>query len=149
MPGNLVSVMYTLYRCVRDQTFRLCEECDKVFHKAALKRPHIRLPVCMPCLPSLRAGAGPRGDSTQDGSLAIQQRLQQCLQVITQESRSSYGTVTQSLSVLHSEKLLWSNLSEMNTWREVTSAVLLQSMLNVIQDKKVSVWSHVFPAICQ
>eukprot|EP01034_Spumella_vulgaris_P023689 gene23689-29934_t len=31
--------------CICDKFFRLCHECDKVFHKSALKRSHIRLPV--------------------------------------------------------------------------------------------------------
>jgi hypothetical protein len=31
--------------CICDRFFRLCHECDKVFHKSALKRSHIRLPV--------------------------------------------------------------------------------------------------------
>lgn len=29
--------------CIQEQCYRLCEECDKVFHKSAVKRSHIRL----------------------------------------------------------------------------------------------------------
>ena len=31
--------------CICDEMFHLCAECDKVFHKSALKRSHIRLPI--------------------------------------------------------------------------------------------------------
>ncbi|RYH30207.1 hypothetical protein EON65_05880 [archaeon] len=34
-----------------DNCFRLCDECDKVFHKSVIKRSHIRIPVVLakPC----------------------------------------------------------------------------------------------------
>lgn len=35
---------YTL-RCLNDNCFRLCDECDKVFHKSAAKKSHIRIPI--------------------------------------------------------------------------------------------------------
>mmetsp|Transcript_22021 Transcript_22021/g.37276 ORF Transcript_22021/g.37276 Transcript_22021/m.37276 type:complete len:3228 (-) Transcript_22021:12-9695(-) len=31
--------------CIREDMFHLCLDCDKVFHKSALKRNHIRLPA--------------------------------------------------------------------------------------------------------
>lgn len=40
-----VCLIINLCRCVCDKFFRLCEECDKVFHKSAAKRSHIRVPV--------------------------------------------------------------------------------------------------------
>jgi hypothetical protein len=47
---------FRMSRCVRDKFKRLCEECDKVFHKSAVKKAHIRLPIlpihkkyCQPC----------------------------------------------------------------------------------------------------
>lgn len=32
-------------RCLNDNCFRLCDECDKVFHKSAAKKSHIRIPI--------------------------------------------------------------------------------------------------------
>ena len=38
-----ISIPYL--RCLNDSCFRLCNECDKVFHKSAAKKSHIRIPI--------------------------------------------------------------------------------------------------------
>ncbi len=124
---------------MRDQTFRLCFECDKVFHKAALKRAHIRLPVCLPCVASIRPLDQLSEYDVGKTEITPQQRLQQCVSAIAQDCRSSYAAVTQTLITLHAEKLVWSNVGELNSWREVTTSLILRSVINIIQDKKVSI----------
>jgi hypothetical protein len=33
--------------CLREKKFRFCKECDRVFHKPAMKKAHIRVPVTL------------------------------------------------------------------------------------------------------
>ena len=40
-----VNCCFVSTSCVHDKFKRLCDECDKVFHKSAAKRTHIRLPI--------------------------------------------------------------------------------------------------------
>lgn len=44
MHPSIHPCMSTL-RCLNDNCFRLCDECDKVFHKSAAKKSHIRIPI--------------------------------------------------------------------------------------------------------
>jgi hypothetical protein len=37
--------MNFIYSCCQDGYSNLCRECDRVFHKASIKRNHIRLPI--------------------------------------------------------------------------------------------------------
>ena len=39
------SLSFHLSRCMNDQSFLLCQECDNVFHKSTVKKSHIRIPV--------------------------------------------------------------------------------------------------------
>jgi hypothetical protein len=52
--------------CIGDKFFRLCHECDKVFHKSALKRSHIRLPIVHRSCSNHRVVLSANGEETSE-----------------------------------------------------------------------------------
>lgn len=41
----MIKRYFTMCSCIMDGLHGLCRECDRVFHKSATKRGHVRLPV--------------------------------------------------------------------------------------------------------
>lgn len=135
--------------CIQDNFFRLCEECDKVFHKSAAKRSHIRIPVLN--LSSFSATAMSLSTSEENSPNGLHAGLQQDVSEglagsktylqwvpLLQEVKPQYAAV---LLVVRS---LWGPLSpayhskDMLLWREMTSCLIYNALLNLVEDRKVS-----------
>ena len=63
-----------LVRCMNDSCYMLCQECDKVFHKSAVKKSHIRIPVLSNTIKPLSpSGSLERLSLSRDRSISLKE----------------------------------------------------------------------------
>ena len=125
-----VSLIYCTYfyfgnSCVKDKFFRLCQECDTVFHKSTMKRRHIRLPLIQ-SYPPIQPEPRDAESIPKDIKVFNWKELMIDLQ--------KYQSLVEQTIHYHDKY----QRNEFGYWREITSFVLLRGMKCLIDDRKVS-----------
>ena len=114
-----------LFSCVREQYFRLCKECDIVFHKSAIKRRHVRVPlVHIQTFPS-------ENIATDDFGFPPEVKCFKWSEVIG--NLGQFGDIQTLIAGYDEHPLKYNGIF----WREAISCSILRSIKILIDDRKV------------
>jgi hypothetical protein len=97
--------------CIREKCFQLCQECDKVFHKAAVKRVHIRVHALKTFHDPESSSYNMPSASSSPGATPIQLLQQQHANCLQRASMAGgfYANIKDAETLLNSS--LWFNES--------------------------------------
>ncbi len=118
------SLLLILYSCVKDKFYRLCKDCDQVFHKSTNKRRHIRLPLVQVC-------------TLQTECHYDQQNLPKEIKCFNWNdiltSMQDHRFIVDYCIQIHERFVK----NDFLYWRETTSCLILKSIKGLIDDRKV------------
>ncbi len=154
---------FLLCSCIRDKCFRLCEECDLVFHKSAMKKRHIRIPTLLepassssnnkssPATASIVTGA--KANNLLTVSISGSQSTQTPKEEISNQdifnlesvfddlSKSSSHLILSTILANHETSLICSksprNHQDVTLWKEMLSNLVAASIRTILDDQKV------------
>jgi hypothetical protein len=126
---NPVNTVLSDYSCVKDRVHRLCKDCDVVFHKSAIKRRHIRLPVIL--IKSLRHSSNilPDVESEQLPSEVFCFSLNE----LVSNSSTTAGDIIDYIGSFSASEAV-SRLE----LRDAVSCLLTNTVIGLIDDRKVT-----------
>lgn len=119
------TLLYFSYSCVKDRVYRLCKDCDVVFHKSAIKRRHVRLPVIL--IKSLKQLPSNSLHPTDDEQLPSEVY---CLSL--NELVNHSGDIIDYISSLSMTEAI-----SKTEFREATSCLLVEAVIRLLDDRKV------------